>query len=310
MSRPVVVAKYAEVAARLLSGHSISAIHISTGVSFTTVRNFAKALIAHSVPISIREPIRADPHKRAQIVELIKANDLSNRAIAKAIGCSLDVVNKVRLKQRAQQLANGGEVPTCGCGRVLHHPYGCRYRRARDQIAAGTQCVAALSAEEQCSIRAQLLAGTPLPPIAQLHNFPKQKIQTFLNGLSDEDKAVRKAAVLTRNARKRASRLADAVPKPVSTNPLNDPLYKEIAKYVSHRIDPALRDDMIMEAYVEVMEGKLDRSALRDGMRSIRRRVFNGFANRWGHLSLDEVREGQSNSWVENIPESAGLYSE
>lgn len=308
MRRPIVVAKYAEIVAGLLSGQSIAAVHIRTGVSYSSVRNFAKALIAQSVPISIRAPTRADPQKRAQIVELINANDLSNRAIAKVVGCSLDVVNKVRLKQRAQQLANGGEVPTCGCGRVLHHPYGCRYRRARDQIAAGNQCVAALSAEEQGSIRTQLLAGTPLPRIAQLHNFPKQKIQTFLNGLSDEDKAVRKAAVLTRNARKRAMRLADAVPKPVSTNPLNDPLYSEIARYVSHRIDPALRDDMIMEAYVEVMEGKLDRSALRDGMRSIRRRVFNGFANRWGHLSLDEVQEGRSGAWVDNMPESAGLY--
>jgi len=69
-----------------------------------------------------------------------------------------------------------------------------------------------------------------------------------------------------------------------------DPIFKRIWQAVPRNVDPALREDIVSDIYLEIREGKLHP---RDIERQARRFVAAGFAtwaNPWGALSLSSAR--------------------
>ncbi|AHE52810.1 hypothetical protein NX02_05355 [Sphingomonas sanxanigenens DSM 19645 = NX02] len=79
---------------------------------------------------------------------------------------------------------------------------------------------------------------------------------------------------------------------------------------VPRTIDRALRDDMISEAYLQVLEGRIKGNATPTDMKKVISGVFRRFANKWGDVSLDEpVSAGSDTLLRDMIPEDAGLYA-
>ncbi|MEG3176156.1 hypothetical protein U1872_07950 [Sphingomonas sp. RB3P16] len=304
------VTRVAELCARLINRESQASIGRTMGVHSKTLEKAIKALRAHGVAIETRKPSRLSPEREARLHNLFRSTLMSNRAIVAETGVALESVNKSRRRFNAEVLKSGGELPKCDCGQDLHHARMCWVRHRQHMKNSGIRSVVTLSNEDQIEVRNRLLAGDTVRSVAERFGLPKMSVGGFLRSLSSDDRRVRNDTFLVAAARRRASKLADSISRPRATNPAADPLYAEIAKSVSRRIDPALRDDMISQAYLEVLEGRLDPKHLREGMRKVRGRVFSAFANPWGNLSIDApTREDGTGSWVENIPDERALQA-
>ncbi|MEG3178167.1 hypothetical protein U1872_18145 [Sphingomonas sp. RB3P16] len=306
----IIVARIAELCARLIKRESQSSIKREMGMHGKSVQTAIDTLRAHGVEIETIAPSRFSPEQEARLHDMFSSTELSNRAIVARTGLQLDTVNKSRRRFNAGVVRSGGVLPKCDCGQDLHHARMCWVRHRQHMKDRGIRSVVTLSIDDQGEVRNRLLAGEAVRLVAEHFGLPKMSVGGFLRSLNSDDRRVREDTFLVATARRRAAKLANAISNPQATNPTADPLYAEIAKSVSRRIDPALRDDMISQAYLEVLEGRLDPQHLREGMRKVRGRVFSAFANPWGNMSIDApTREDGSGSWVENIPDERALQA-
>ena len=306
--RKVTVSLIAEVCARLLNRESQSSIQKRTGMGTTTIGKAIAVMRAQGILVETAAATRLDPERETLLHEAFRTSTRSNREIVAATGINLTAINKSRQRFNAALVQAGGELPQCECGQYLHHARMC-WARQRDNLAErGIRSFVTLDPTELEQVRRYLLAGATKRAIGERFNLSKDAVARILRSLTAEDRRAREDNFLVAAARRRAAVLARAIVRPRAINPTADPLYAEIARSVPHGIDPALRDDMISQAYLEVLEGRLDRTRLREGVRKVRGRVFSAFANPWGNRSLDApLREGGTGTAADLIADDRAL---
>ena len=130
----------------------------------------------------------------------------------------------------------------------------------------------------------RVLNGDTYAAIAKVFGIPESAVANFKKSLDQDERDAQKKIP---QGRRRACQLARAVSQAQSTNPRADPLYDQISKAIPREIGPALRNDMISDTYMEVLEGRLALGDIQKGANASKRRVFSQYANRWGDISLD-----------------------
>ena len=87
-----------------------------------------------------------------------------------------------------------------------------------------------------------------------------------------------------------------------------DPVFGRISRAVPRSIEPALRDDIISDVYLEIREGKLHP---RDIAAEARRFITAGYAawaNAWGALSLNALQDNDDGpSFLESIVDESSI---
>ncbi|MDB5583356.1 MAG: hypothetical protein JWR80_8532 [Bradyrhizobium sp.] len=306
----ITVALVAEVCARLINRESQMSVQKCTGLAGGTIKKAIAALRAHGIVVETITAVRFDAAKETRLHEIFRTTQLSNRDIEKATGVSLTTVNKSRGRFNAELVRKGGDLPQCECGQYLHHARMCWARHRQHMKDHGVRAVVTLEPFEQEHVRRRLLAGVTMRSEAERTGLPKMSIGSFLRTFTPEERRRRDDSFVIASARRRAVKLTRSIARPRATNPTADPLYAKIACAVPRGIDPALRDDMISEAYLEVLEGRLDPKHLREGVKKVRGKIFRTFANPWGNRSLDApMHDDGTGNWAESIPDDRALQA-
>lgn len=298
----------AELCARLIQSQSKALIQREMHISQKTIHRFLEGLRLNGVELPNR-PVATPRHAHTDAVlgRMQTTND-SNRTISRDLGASLSIVNKLRKRHVAELRAQGLEPPRCGCGQDLHHPYFCWYRQRETLKSQGKAVLAAMDDAVRDDVRRMLLAGMTLRAVGEKIGASRAAVMDFLAKFSAEERAYRRDQFTIASGRRRTAKMSAALKRPKSTDPRSDPTYAAIAKLVSSRIDNALRDDIISEAYVEFVHGRIKKNTLREGVKQVQRRVFAAFANPWGDLSLDVSPQGDDGStWADRIADERAL---
>lgn len=295
-------ARAAELCARLLKSQSKTLIRREMHVGLATIHRFIEGLKLNGIELP-NMPRATPPHAHTDaVLERMQTTNDSNRTISNDLGASLSIVNKLRKRHVAALRAQGLEPPRCGCGQDLHHPYFCWYRQRETLKSQGKAVLAAMDDAVRDDVRRMLLDGMTLRAVGEKIGASRATVMDFLAKFSPEERAYRRDRFTVASGRRRAAKMSAALKRPKSTDPKSDPTYAAIAKLVSHRIDGALRDDIISEAYVEFVQGRIKLDALREGVKQVQRRVFAAFANPWGDLSLDVSPFGDGGStWADRL---------
>jgi hypothetical protein len=302
----ITVARIAETCARLLRKETISSIHNITGLSTATVANAARVMRAHGVPIETRSA-RRDLKREERIRRYFQTTQLSNRAIAAHMGINLTAVSTSRRRFNIELVRSGGELPKCECGQYLHHARMCGVRQHRNLDAKGVKRISGMPEAIRSDVQLRLVRGETTRSIAARLGLEKHHVQTFLCSLSRAERETRTSNYRISAGRVRASKLTKAIARPRAINPEEDPMFARISRTVSTSIDGALRDDMMQDAYLEYLEGRLKVEQFDLGMKKVRARIFRAFANPWGDVSLDVSNDEGGESWVNAIPDERAL---
>lgn len=304
----ITVARIAELCARLINRESQCSIVRIMGISPCSIGRAVSALRDHGVAVETASRPSIDVEKEARLHNLFRSTRLSNRTIVTDTGIPLETVNKSRRRYNAALIKAGEELPKCDCGQQLHHSRLCWARHRQNLKNRGVRSVATLEPFEQENMRRRLLAGATMRSEAERANLPKPAIGSFIRNFTPEERRQRDDSFVIASARRRSARLSKAIARPRAVKPMADPLYAQISHAVPRGIDSALRDDMISQAYLEVLEGRLDPKKLAAGVRKVRGRVFQAFANPWGNKSIDIANvDGRPGSWADNIPDERAL---
>lgn len=297
----------AQICARLIRGDSQTRISREAGAGHSTIRVIIAALQEGGVQLNLTPQSRPDPEKHAKMLHLIETTRLSNRAIALRVGLHLDRVSSTRARYNEDIVRAGGELPVCECGRYLHHPQHCRARSLQSLVARGIPSPFTLPPADQQDIRDRLIRGETTRSVAERYELKRAQIFGFVRSLTDDERRDRDRARRTGAGRTRAAAATKRVKRPAALSPSADPLYARISAAIPRNIDRALRDDMIGEAYLACIEGKLDPEQLPEGIARIKSGVFKAFANPWGAASLDAVRE-DGRTMIEQIPDGTSAF--
>jgi transposase-like protein len=121
--------------------------------------------------------------------------------------------------------------------------------------------------------------------------------QLLARGISSRDVALRTGIgdATARRIRKAMGDHPGLLPsggqrKPSFATPFKDEAYARIARAVSRFLPADIRDDVISDAYVALLEGTLAEADIETRIRRFENRVIGSFANKFGALSLDEGR--------------------
>lgn len=299
-----------DVCARLIKQESKTAIQKQTGMGGTTLNKMLDELRRHGLVAEARPAVRLDAEREARLHELFRTTALSNRDIERETGVCLSSVNKSRTRFNYELVKAGGELPKCDCGQYLHHARICWARLHENMKAHGVRSVHTLDPAVKADVHRRLVLGQTARSVAERAGLTKDLVRAYLRNLTAEERLQRDLAFRTNAGRRRAADAAKRIARPLATNPAHDPLYAEIAAAVPRGIDPALRDDMISQAYLEVLEGRLTKDRLAAGVKKVRGRMFQAFANPWGNLSLDAaLGDDAGRSMIERVPSDASAFA-
>jgi transposase-like protein len=297
-----------EACARLVLGESMSSVSSKCGMSNNTVQRFRNALRAFGVELRERSGLPAET--RATIQRLIEAGEASNRAIAREVGVSLSVVNGMRAAHLAAVVAAGGSVPMCECGLPANHPRWCE-ARARPFVGH-LNSENWLTDEQRAELKQLLLAGEPRVLVARRFGIEPASVRHYITRMSDEERSERE-----RNYQpgwwRRGTAAARKAKKGAIAYQLDirDSLYVRIASAIPRTIGRSLRDDVISDLYLAVLEGEVEEEAIEQHAGRFIGRGFGMWANRYGPLSLDTpLADDDGRRWVEMIPDEAPLADE
>lgn len=303
-------AALADVCARLLNGESRTSITKRWGIGGTTMNSMTETLRRHGLKVEARPAPRFDANREDELHRLFRTTTRSNREISATTGIPLSTVNGSRRRFNLEVVKSGEELPRCECGQYLHHARLCWARHRQNMKNAGIASVRTLAPEVAEDVRRRLLRGETMRSIAERVSLKKEQIHSFLRTFTAEERQQRELAFRTSAGRRRARALARKIARPHATNPSSDPLYARISAAVPRGIDPALRDDMISQAYLEVLEGQLKEDRLAEGVKKVRGRIFQAFANPWGNVSLDAaLGDDDARAIVESIPAGTSAFA-
>lgn len=302
MDQPTSV-QIAEVCCLLMKGLARTDVRRETGVGRNTIEKVDKVLAAHGFTSSggagnaTRKVISRSRGQKPRL-DLQKMRELcrdfarDSRSIAVEMGCNDTSVIQHRKKFELEWAAQGIEIPKCVCGRQLRHSGLCPPLLRLRLLERGRRTSLTLSEEELREVERRFRAGDSMREIGAAVSMTGIQIDQYARRtFTPDSKAERLKAkelrrLATREAKKRASALRPLWPN--ATDPKKDALFAAIDQSVPRAIEPCLRDDITSQAYLEVLEGTIDRGALREGVKRVQSRVYANFAGRWGTISLDQ----------------------
>jgi transposase len=303
-------AEIADVCARLIIGESRRSIAKLHGISTATMIRMEDALRKRGVTIAPPPKRRVGTQQRALLDNLLRTTSKSNREIAAASGVSVGTVSIARHRFNIELVQAGGELPRCDCGQYLHHPRLCWARQKQNMINTGMRSLVTMDPEMRADVRRRLLGGEAMRAVAEGVGLKRSQILSFVQTFTRDEREQRKAAFRVGAGRRRADALRRSITKPKATDPTTDPLYARISAAVPRAIDGTLRDDMISQAYLEVLEGRIKEDQLADGVKKVRGRIFQAFANPWGNLSLDVTCGDEGGRrMIERIPSETSAFA-
>lgn len=206
-------------------------------------------------------------------------------AIARAYGKE---TSTMAYHARATLRALREEGVTCGCGGLLQHVGSCDHngRVAPEQI------------ERRNQILGLLARGVPVEEIGRRLGRAPNVIDRYRRFLTPAQMEQRARGITERRRR-------NAIEAPVSAH--RDPLYAQVARAVPASLPRHLRDDIISDMIVAVLEGREADAVCADARRFIGR-GFRQWASKFGPASLDEARfDDSAETLVASIPDPAAL---
>lgn len=276
-------AKVAEVKRRYRDREGIRSISRSTGVTLSTVQRLVSHWRAKSkyglAPCLCGRPLRhggicwatksgvVGKRQLTRIEQGILAGRTSH-AMAEQLNLSVMTVLKHSVPIRDRLFAEGF---TCACGRALNHNFWCSARWEAYDMPRGRRPFP--EPQETEAVEA-LLRGDLVADIAKAIRFSPDSVWRLRRSLSEEQRCERARAMRGRLACGRGIK--------------GEALMAKIKAAVSSRIDPALRDDVISEIYLAVIEGRVEPEQIGAVVRSFVSRGMAQWQPLHGPRSLDQ----------------------
>ncbi|MDB5688461.1 MAG: hypothetical protein JWL91_337 [Sphingomonas bacterium] len=234
------------------------------------------------------------PEQLALVVELL-ATAGSFRDIAAMTGLRLDAVRAAAAPFLAIMKLTGTH-PQCGCGRDRFHPYGCVDSYVKSGRNGEMPGRTVTEAEELTGIRLRAIemikAGDRWKHIDAAIGRSKGCARKYLRFMTAEDVAARTALDATRRDSLRRESKGGRAKRPkapvFAPTPIRDALYLRIAAAVPRWPSPALRDDIISEIYLAVLDGSLREDDVVSSAKVYASRVSLRLENSRATRSLDE----------------------
>lgn len=262
--------------------HSLRAISRGTGIPFAVVQRFIKRQRAKSkrerAPCACGRPAGhggscwatkpglVGPRHLTRIEQGILAGKTSH-AMAEQLKLSVMTILKHSVPIRDRLFAEG---VTCACGRPLNHNFWCSARWDAHDMPRGRRPFP--GPQETLAVEA-LLRGDVVADIAKAVGVGPSSVWMLRRTLNDGQRAQRARAMRDRLAR--------------GLSLQGDALMARIRAVVSNRLDPVLRDDVISEIYLAVIEGRVEPEQIGAVARSFINRGLADWQSRYGPRSLD-----------------------
>ncbi|MHA0333701.1 hypothetical protein [Sphingomonas aquatilis] len=285
----------ADLKQRYRARQSIRSINRATGIPFSVVQRTIKRLRERATykqaPCPCGRPAwhggscwatkNGVVGKRhlARIEAGIRAGQTSH-AIADQLKLSVMTVLKHSLPIRERLFAEG---LTCACGRALNHNFWCSARWDAHEMPRGRQ---PFPEPQETQAVAALLRGDVVADIARAVGSGADSIWRLRRTLSDDQRRQRARMMRDRVALKgdgEAARLMEQVRAAVPRG-----LVIEFVDQAGRiQTDTGLRDDVVMEIYLAVMEGRIEAEQIKGAVRSFVAKGRAEWQPRYGHRSLD-----------------------
>jgi hypothetical protein len=121
--------------------------------------------------------------------------------------------------------------------------------------------------------------------------------------MTSVEREKRTSNIKTREAQRRAAKIAALLERPASLDLSSNAVLRQISAAVPRGIDQALRDDIIGELHLRLIEGAFKLDQLGAAAKAEISRAYRQFACSWGDLSLDEIG-ANGRSMIANVTHS------
>lgn len=189
--------------------------------------------------------------------------------IADRLGISYMTVLKHAVPIRERLFSAG---VTCGCGRPIAHNYWCSARWDALDMPRGRR---PFPEPQETQATEALVRGDIVADIAKAIGVSPDSIWRLRRTLSDDQRATR--------ARAMRDRLARVTPQQ------GEALITRVQAAVPRGLDGPVRDDVIAELYLAVLEGRLEVEQVGAAVRSFINRGLREWQPMYGPASLDEA---------------------
>lgn len=211
----------------------------------------------------------------------------TTRQIADALDLHPLTVAKHSLPARERLFAAG---KTCACGRILGHNYWCSATWDLHGQPRGRRPFAQAIEREAV---AALVRGDLVADIAKKAGVGTDSVYQLRATLPTASKTARARAMRDRIAQRGKAE--------------GELIMAQIQRAVTRRIDPMLRDDVVGELYLAVMEGRLEVEQIGAAVRSFVNRGLSEWQSAYGPKSLDaSLGPDDARSVVDMIRDDTG----
>ncbi len=273
---------------RYHDGMSIRRMSEGSGVPFSTVqravlfwtanRNRAPAPCICGRPFRHpggcvkNTPAALDQRWIAKIEEKVLAGE-TPAAIARDLDLVVATVMKHSLALRTRLFEQG---VSCACGRPIGHAYWCSAKWDAYEMPRGRR---ALPEPAESDATAALLRGDAPAEIAEAVGVGVDSILRLRQSLTDDQQKTRRQAVRARIGRR-------------GEVPSSD-IMALVQAAVPRGIDGMVRDDVVAELNLAILEGRLETEQLRRAVKSFVNRGFAEWKSAFGPVSLDDGAPGR-----------------
>lgn len=229
-----------------------------------------------------RSPRALDKRALAKVEDLVRQG-IPPLAITTMVGSSLATICRHTVQLREQLVAEG---VACGCGRPVGHRYWCSSKWDAYEMPRGHS---EMPEPQRSQVTQALLRGASVADIASSTKTSAHSIYLLLRSLSDEDRADRTRAIGRRIAR--------------SGKKQGEAIMAQIQAAVPKRIDAMVRDDIVGEIFLAVMEGRIEAEQIAAAVRSFISKGLRDWQSAYGPRSLDQKLFGDSDRTVGDLIE-------
>lgn len=165
--------------------------------------------------------------------------------------------------------------------------------------------------DQRTELKEKLIAGEPRLLVAQHFGIREKAVARYISRLTEDERAERDRNYQPGWWRKGTKAARKAKAGAISYHlDIRDPLYVRIAAAVPRAIGRSLRDDVISDLYLAVLEGEVEEADVEKEARQFISRGYGLWESRRG-LSLDTpMGPDDHRRWVDMIPDEAPLIDE
>lgn len=287
----------AEMVAMIRSGEPLIAISQHFGMAEKTLGHFARPIVAL---IRHYDPDCPGAHQQRVIItqeqlSIIRARldtDTTLIDIADEMGIHRCTVYR-RAKPMIAEMKAAGTLGKCECGADRFHGK-CPLR-----LGPGTHSISEEHLAKREAIKRAILTGETYAVIAKQWSMTASNIQKYVVHLTPAERDRRLALQRARSPKHQ--------PEPVRPA-FSDDIYSAISAAVPRWVSPALRDDVISDMYVALLENEITFEQIADEAGAYSTRAVADFESRFGPLSLDESRfEGGGETFRDTVEDESAL---